>query len=99
MSVTLWDHRAALHRAHLVEQITSYDFDARAALGALHAQGFGHGQALGLVDRLIDQQARMLSTIDLFWLSGVLFVALMALVWIARPASVAQRVPADAGAH
>ncbi len=99
MSVTLWDQRAALHRAHLVEQITSYDFDARAALGALRAQGLGHGQALGLVDRLIDQQARMLSTIDLFWLSGVLFILLMALVWIAKPASVAQRVPADAGAH
>jgi len=97
--VTLWDHRAALHRAHLVEQVTSYDFDARAALGALQAQGFRHGQALGLVDRLIDQQARMLSTIDLFWLSGVLFVSLVALVWIARPASVVQRAPADAGAH
>jgi len=99
VSVTLWDDRASLHRAHLVEHVTAYDPDARAALGAIHAYGLSPDQALGLVDRLIDQQARMLSTVDLFWLSGVLFIALVGLVWIAKPANVAQRSPADAGAH
>ena len=99
VSVTLWDDRASLHRAHLVEHVTAYDPDARAALGVMHAHGFSPDQALGLVDRLIDQQARMLSTIDLFWLSGVLFIALVGLVWIAKPANVAHRGPADAGAH
>ncbi len=99
MSVTLWDNRTALHRAHLVEHVTAYDPDAQATLGAMHAHGFTPDQALGLMDRMIDQQARMLSTVDLFWLSGVLFIALMALVWVAKPASGAQRAPADAGAH
>jgi DHA2 family multidrug resistance protein len=99
MSVTLWDNRAALHRAHLVEHVTAYDADTQAMLGAMHAHGFTPDQAFGLMDRLIDQQARMLSTVDLFWLSGVLFIALMALVWVARPAGGAQRAPADAGAH
>jgi len=51
------------------------------------------------MDHLIDQQARMLGTIDLFWLSGVLFIALTALVWLAKPSNLSQRVPADAGAH
>jgi DHA2 family multidrug resistance protein len=51
------------------------------------------------MDRMIDQQARMLSTVDLFWLSGMLFIALTALVWIAKPSNLAQRAPADAGAH
>jgi len=99
VSVALWNDRAALHRAHLVEHVTIYDPDARAALGAMHAQGLSPDQAFGLLDHLIDQQARMLSTVDLFWLSGCLFIALVALVWIAKPANVPQRAPTDAGAH
>ncbi|MGH8737889.1 MAG: MFS transporter, partial [Burkholderiales bacterium] len=99
VSVTLWDHRAALHRAHLVENVTAYNPDVSAALGALHARGLSPHQALGLLDHLIDQQARMLSTVDLFWLSGVLFIALTALVWIAKSGNVGHGAPADAGAH
>ena len=34
---------------------------------------------------MIDAQARMLGTVDLFWFSGWLFVALAGMVWIARP--------------
>jgi len=99
VSVTLWNDRAALHRAHLVEHVTAYDPGARAALGAMHAHGLSPDQAFGLLDGMIDQQARMLSTVDLFWLSGVLFIALVALVWIAKPVNAPQRAPADAGAH
>ncbi|MGA7985072.1 MAG: DHA2 family efflux MFS transporter permease subunit [Burkholderiales bacterium] len=99
VSVTLWNDRSALHRAHLVEQVTAYNPHAQSALAALHAQGLSGQQAMGLMDHLIDQQARMLGTIDLFWLSGILFIALMALVWIAKPANISHRAPADAGAH
>ena len=99
VSVTLWNDRAAVHRAHLVEHVTAYNPDATGALAAMHAHGLSPDQALGLMDRLIDQQARMLSTVDLFWLSGILFIALTALVWIAKPANLAHRAPADAGAH
>jgi DHA2 family multidrug resistance protein len=99
VSVTLWNDRAAVHRAHLVEHVTAYNPDATGALAAMHAHGLSTDQALGLMDRLIDQQARMLSTVDLFWLSGMLFIALTALVWIAKPANISHRAPADAGAH
>jgi DHA2 family multidrug resistance protein len=99
VSVTLWNDRAAVHRAHLVEHVTAYNPDATRALAAMHAHGLSPDQALGLMDRMIDQQARMLSTVDLFWLSGMLFIALTALVWIAKPSNLAQRAPADAGAH
>ena len=76
VSVTMWNDRAALHRAHLVEQITDYNPHAQSALAAMHAHGLPAQQALGLMDQLIEQQARMLGTIDLFWLSGVLFIAM-----------------------
>ena len=98
VSVTLWNDRAALHRAHLVEHITDYNAHAQAALAAAHARGMSGEQALGLVDRMVNQQARMLGTVDLFWFSGVLFLVLTALVWLAKP-SRAPHAPADAGAH
>jgi DHA2 family multidrug resistance protein len=85
LSVTLWDDRTALHRAQLVERVTSYDSATREALDAMQAQGIAPDQALGLLERGIDAQARMMSTNDIFWLTGVLFILLAALVWIARP--------------
>ncbi len=83
--VTLWDDRTALHRAQLVEHVTPYDPQSVSALEALRSAGLSAEQALAQVEHLIDQQARMMGTIDLFWLSGVLFVFLSAMVWIAKP--------------
>ena len=85
VSITLWDDRTKLHRAHLAENLTSYDGSTDAALSALRGGGLTPDQALAQLDAMIEAQARMLSTIDLFWVSGVLFLALAALVWIARP--------------
>lgn len=84
VSITLWDERTALHRSHLVEHASVYDPTAGAALEAMQARGFTPDQALGLLDRAIEAQARMMGTNDLFWLAGVLFLALAVLVWIAR---------------
>lgn len=85
--ITLWDDRTALHRAQLVEHVTPYDPQAGAAVGALQASGLSPEQALGQLERMIDAQARMMGTNDLFWMSAVLFVLMAALVWVARPAT------------
>jgi len=85
--VTLWDDRTALHRAHLVEHVTPYDPPTGAALEALQASGLTGEQALAQLERMIDAQARMMGTNDIFWISAVLFVVLAAMVWIARPAT------------
>ena len=84
--VTLWDERTRLHRAHLVENVTAYDPAADAALAALQSGGMDAGQALAQLELMVDAQARMLGTIDIFWLSGLMFIGLAAMVWIARPA-------------
>ena len=93
--ITLWDDRTSLHRAQLVEHVTPYDPQAGAAFDALQAAGLTPEQALGQLERMVDAQARMMGTIDLFWLSGVLFLVLAAMVWIARPATMFGR---EAGA-
>ena len=49
---------------------------------------------MATINRMIDQQAYTLAVNDLFLLSGVLFVALLVLVWAAQPA---KNVAVDAG--
>ena len=83
--ITLWDDRTSLHRAQLVEHVTPYDPQAVAALEVLKAAGLTAEQALAQLEKMIDAQARMLGTVDLFWFSGWLFIALAGMVWIARP--------------
>jgi DHA2 family multidrug resistance protein len=38
-----------------------------------------------MLNRLVDQQAFMLSANDVFFVSALLFLALIAVVWLARP--------------
>jgi DHA2 family multidrug resistance protein len=85
LAITLWDDRAKLHRAQLAEHLVAGEPQTEAALAALQAQGFTPDQSLARLDQALEAQARMLSTLDLFWLSGVLFLALALLVWLANP--------------
>jgi DHA2 family multidrug resistance protein len=83
---TVWDNRAALHHSELAEQINHSSSAATAALGQLGASGLDQAQALAMVNRMIDQQAYTLAVNDLFFLSGMLFIALLVLVWATKPA-------------
>ncbi|HSC97895.1 MAG TPA: DHA2 family efflux MFS transporter permease subunit [Casimicrobiaceae bacterium] len=97
---TFWDHRATLHHAQLAEQINNASATATASLSALQASGLTPEQSYGLVNRLIDQQAFMLSANDLFYVSALLFLALIPVVWLARPSRAsAAGAGAAAGAH
>ena len=94
---TAWEDRAVLHHAELAERINHGNPAATAALSQLGANGYDPSQALATVNRMVDQQAYTLAVDDLFLLSGILFVALLVLVWLARPA---KNVAVDAaGAH
>jgi DHA2 family multidrug resistance protein len=81
---TLWEDRAAMHHAHLAEAIGPGRDAATQALAQLAAAGHTPQQALGLVDRLIAQQAFTLAATDLFHASALLFLALCALVWMTQ---------------
>ncbi|HEY4210330.1 MAG TPA: DHA2 family efflux MFS transporter permease subunit [Steroidobacteraceae bacterium] len=82
---TLWDRRATLHHEQLVEHLTGSDPISSQALANLQTNGFATQQSYGLLNRLVDNQAFMLSANDIFWASGVLFVVLIALIWLAKP--------------
>ncbi|UXH80348.1 DHA2 family efflux MFS transporter permease subunit [Roseateles amylovorans] len=96
ISTTLWENRATLHHSHLVEHIAVGDPVAGQTLSTLQAAGMSYEQALSYLNRLIDQQAFTRAADDIFLASGVLFIVLIAFVWITkRPPKVG--APVDAG--
>jgi MFS transporter, DHA2 family, multidrug resistance protein len=99
ITTTLWDRRATLHHAQLVERLNGGDPATAQALGTLHAGGLGSGQSYELLNRMVDSQAFMLSANDIFYVSGILFLALIGLVWLARPLRGGAGGAAASGAH
>ena len=98
LSTTLWDHRATLHHAQLAEHITAYDPATTQALANLQSSGMPADQALASINRLVDQQAALLSATDIFYMSAMLFLTLIAVVWLSKPAAAAASAE-TAGAH
>ncbi len=96
ISVTLWDHRASYHHARLAENITPWSPATQSYLGDLRSLGIEGDAAHAQLERVLNTQAFMLATNDLFWLAGVMFMALVGVVWFARPPF---RAGGPGGAH
>jgi DHA2 family multidrug resistance protein len=104
ITTTVWDRRATLHHAQLVEHLTQSDPVAAQAFDGLQRQGFGADQSYAIVNRLVDQQAFMLSADDIFYVSALLFLGLIVLIWFAKPQKVGGKggddgAAAASGAH
>ena len=97
IATTLWENRAALHHAHIVERVTPYDAATSGALQSLGALGMEAEQRYAFLNRLVNQQAFTLAALDLFYASALLLVLLIPLVWIARPARRSAGAAAAAG--
>jgi DHA2 family multidrug resistance protein len=88
LTTTFWDRRGALHQAHLSESITVFDPAYRQSLAQLHSLGLGDQAAAGVMTRGLVGQGYLLSSLDLFYLSGWLVLAMIPLCWmVRRPAS------------
>ncbi len=99
ISTTLWERRAALHHAQLVEYISTASPSAQATLLGLNTAGLTPDQALSQVNNLVTQQAFMLAANDIFYGSAALFLLLIPLVWVTHPQRNAAGSEAAAGAH
>jgi MFS transporter, DHA2 family, multidrug resistance protein len=100
IATTFWDRRASVHHAQLVEHITAYDPTTSQALANMHAGGLTDAQSLERMNRMIDAQAYALSANDVFYVSALLFVLLIGVIWFARPVKSAAADPgAAAAAH
>jgi DHA2 family multidrug resistance protein len=56
----------------------------RQALDHLHRLGFADPQAYAVLARSLTVQAYTMASDDLFWISGWLSIAMIAVVWLAR---------------
>ncbi len=80
--------------------MTGSDPASSQALATLQAGGLGQQQSYGVLNRLVDSQAFMLSADDIFYVSGLLFLGLIFVIWLARPEkSGAAAGAASSGAH
>src|SRR5262245_61114403 len=82
---TWWDSRASLHHAQLAESLHRGNDAATQALARMGASGLSPEQAQTMLNRLVDQQAYTMAATDLFYLSALLFLGLVAIVWFAQP--------------
>ena len=84
---TFWDRREALHQSRLVELATPYDPSFAQTFSQLHGLGLSDQAAAGLITRGVIGQGYLLSSLDLFYISGWIALALIPLCWlVARPA-------------
>ncbi|MFP3615794.1 MFS transporter, partial [Paraburkholderia sp. SIMBA_050] len=79
----LWDRRAVVHHAQLSEHVSAFDPAVRAEVARL---GGGDPQrAAALLGNLVDAQAYQISFNDVSFALGCVYLAVMAVVWLARP--------------
>ena len=71
------------------------------ALHSLEQAGLSSKQALGAVTHQFVSQSYLLSTLDLFRISAILYIALIPVIWLARPvrSAAAAGAAAGSGAH
>ena len=86
LATTAWNDRAVLHHARLVEQASPNNPAYGAALESIQsAMHLSQGQAVAYFEKTLNTQAIMLGLNDIFWISAVIFVAIVPLVWLTRP--------------
>ncbi|HVL55917.1 MAG TPA: DHA2 family efflux MFS transporter permease subunit [Burkholderiaceae bacterium] len=80
---TGWESRAVLHHARLAEAVTATG-EAGQAIGVLRDAGLTELQSVATIARMVEQQAYMLSANDMFFMSALLYIALIVTVAFAR---------------
>ncbi len=81
---TLWERREALHHINLTSHIHPYNPLAADTLDLLQRLGFSQQQSAGFLAREITRQGFILAATEIYWLSSLAFLALIAVVWLAR---------------
>lgn len=96
IATTVWDSRSSLHHARLMESATVYNPQFTQGMENISALGVNTDQAHGLFERTLSMQAGILGADDIFWISSLIFLALIGFVWITKPFHGAH-APVDAG--
>lgn len=82
LAIELWSNREAFHYERLAESISPY----RPVISQFYTEHpeFAPGVTSRILDRAVEQQAFMLSTNELSWLGGLLFLALIPVIFLCK---------------
>ncbi|GAB1595844.1 DHA2 family efflux MFS transporter permease subunit [Lysobacter claricitrinus] len=92
-----WNQRGTIHHAHLTESINAYDPAIRQSVERLGQGDLQRGAFV--LDRMISQQAVQIGFNEIFHVLGIIFLVVIAFVWVAKPPFAAKAGPAAAGGH
>ena len=90
-----WSERGAVHHAHLTEKISAQDPAAMQSVMRLGGGDLQRGAAM--LERMISNQAAQIGFNEIFHLLGIIFLCVIAFVWIAKPPFAAKMGGAPAG--
>ncbi|MGH8206758.1 MAG: MFS transporter, partial [Steroidobacteraceae bacterium] len=96
ITTTLWDRRAAFHQSRLADTSSALSPTMQQALHGLNSLGLTDHTALAVLNRSLTDQAYLLSALDYFWISGIVTLISLVLVWfVRRPSGNAPAVAAE----
>ena len=84
LTTTFWDRREALHQTRLADTLTESAPAYQQSLAQLHQAGLGDQTAAAAMTQAMIGQSYLLSSLDLFYLSGWLCLALIPLCFLVR---------------
>jgi len=96
ITTTLWDRRAAFHQSRLASSSSALSPSLQHAMHGLNALGLNDHAALAVLNRGLTDQAYLLSALDFFWVSGIVTLVSLVLVWcVPRPSGTAPVAAAE----
>ncbi|MGE3320476.1 MAG: DHA2 family efflux MFS transporter permease subunit [Candidatus Berkiella sp.] len=95
ISVSLWNHREAVHQSQLTESLTAYNPNMLVAINQLKSVGYTTDMSYAQITKMLINQSYMLATNDIFWISGFIFIGLLVLVMFAKPPFLAKAAAAS----
>ncbi|WP_437882284.1 DHA2 family efflux MFS transporter permease subunit [Pseudomonas sp. LRF_L74] len=96
LTTWLWHRREIFHHAQLAEHVSPYDPAAQLYIEQL---GGASQSTFAQIDRVVESQAYMLSTVDYFTLLGWVFMGLILIIWLAKPPFTAKAGQDSGGGH
>jgi DHA2 family multidrug resistance protein len=90
LTTTFWDRRETLHQTRLADAVSVYASTYSQSLSQLHGLGLGDRPAIGAMTRQLVQQGYLMSSLDYFYVSAWLSLALIPLCFMVRRPKVSE---------
>jgi DHA2 family multidrug resistance protein len=84
ITTTLWDRRETLHQTRLAESSSLLSPSMQQALHGLQSLGLSNQAAEAVLSRGLAGQAYLMASLDFFWISGVITLVSLGLLWMVR---------------